>query len=346
MATYKVIQDIEAEDHILGPLTLRQFLYGLATAFFGYLNFISIIKHVDFLVVIFLPPMLLAGFFAFPFKSDQPTEVWALARIRFMLKPRKRLWSQSGVKELVSITAPKKQARQLTNGLSRNEVNDRLKSLALVIDSRGWAVKNVSPFVASQLNLSGVQSDRLVDASSIPTPVPEYSVTPEEDIFDEVNNPLAAQMNSKIEQSTRQHRQAIIQSLNTIRGQQEAQNNQSAIQPPLEPSKNEKELTDALKSRTALNNLALSNMHNLEGNDPQPSQKVQPKPQTITQPVNSGLSQTTQQTVQPTSDSATSAKAAHQNTTSTNAAILNLANNDDRSIASLAREAEVVINLH
>ncbi|MGH7158305.1 MAG: PrgI family mobile element protein [Candidatus Saccharimonadales bacterium] len=27
MATYKVIQDIEAEDKILGPLTLRQFIY-------------------------------------------------------------------------------------------------------------------------------------------------------------------------------------------------------------------------------------------------------------------------------------------------------------------------------
>ena len=27
MATYKVIQDIEAEDKLIGPLTLRQFIY-------------------------------------------------------------------------------------------------------------------------------------------------------------------------------------------------------------------------------------------------------------------------------------------------------------------------------
>ncbi len=29
MATYKVIQDIEAEDKLLGPLSLRQFIYAV-----------------------------------------------------------------------------------------------------------------------------------------------------------------------------------------------------------------------------------------------------------------------------------------------------------------------------
>ena len=33
MATYKLIQDIEAEDHILGPLSLREFIFGLIGAF-------------------------------------------------------------------------------------------------------------------------------------------------------------------------------------------------------------------------------------------------------------------------------------------------------------------------
>ncbi len=38
MATYKVIQDIEAEDKFLGPLTLKQFIFGAAAVFFGYLS--------------------------------------------------------------------------------------------------------------------------------------------------------------------------------------------------------------------------------------------------------------------------------------------------------------------
>ena len=144
MATYKVIQDIEAEDHILGPLTLRQFIYALVTIFFGYLSFVVIDKHVFFMLLFFVPPGVLFGFLAFPFGRDQPNEVWALARLRFILKPRRRLWNQSGAKELVSVTAPKREGRQLTNGLTKAEVNNRLQALALMIDSRGWAIKNLA----------------------------------------------------------------------------------------------------------------------------------------------------------------------------------------------------------
>ena len=41
MATYKVIQDIEAEDKFLGPLTLKQFIFGAGGAFFAWLNFFA-----------------------------------------------------------------------------------------------------------------------------------------------------------------------------------------------------------------------------------------------------------------------------------------------------------------
>src|ERR1700752_5034677 len=111
MATYKLIQDIEAEDHILGPLTLRQFIFALVTAFLLYINFLCYAQHVAFLMVLFMPPALLTGFFAFPFGRDQPTEIWALAKLRFWFKPRQRIWDQSGVKELVTITVPKRVER-------------------------------------------------------------------------------------------------------------------------------------------------------------------------------------------------------------------------------------------
>src|SRR3569623_2019391 len=120
MATYKMIQDIEAEDKILGPLSLRQFIYALISAICLYISFICLTKHVAFLLILFLPPALFTGFFAFPFGQDHPTEVWALAKIRFMFKPRRRIWDQSGVKELVTVTVPKKIERVLTNGLSED----------------------------------------------------------------------------------------------------------------------------------------------------------------------------------------------------------------------------------
>ena len=216
MATYKVIQDIEAEDKILGPLTLRQFIYALITAFLLYICFICVSRGAAYLLAIFLPPALFMGFFAFPFGRDQPTEVWALAKVRFLFKPRRRVWDQSGVKELVTINAPKKIEVIRTNGLSQTEVQSRLKALASTIDSRGWAVKNVNVNLYDQ---SGVvnpnTSDRLISANSMPQQVPNTDIQAADDMLDEVNNPIAQQFDHLINDKEKNHRQAIIDELNS-----------------------------------------------------------------------------------------------------------------------------------
>ena len=88
MATYKVIQDVEAEDKLVGPLSLRQFIYAAIAAFLLYLSFFAIAKGVPFLLLFFVPPALFTGFLAVPWHSDQPTEVWALAKLRFIVRSR------------------------------------------------------------------------------------------------------------------------------------------------------------------------------------------------------------------------------------------------------------------
>src|SRR5882724_11161138 len=101
MATYKVLQDIEADDKLLGPLTFRQFIYAGVAAINLYLCFLAVTKGFPVGIVIFFPFVVVGGFFAWPWSGDQPTEIWALAKIRFLVKPRKRIWNQSGVRELV-----------------------------------------------------------------------------------------------------------------------------------------------------------------------------------------------------------------------------------------------------
>lgn len=209
MSTYKVIQDIEAEDKLVGPLSFRQFVYFLIASFLGYLCFISVAKGAPFLLAIFAPPALFCLFFAWPWTPDQPTEVWALAKIRFYFKPRKRIWDQSGVKELVTITVPKHIERVYTDGLSQTEVRSRLSALASTIDSRGWAVKN------TYVNMSAVgarqaASDRLLDFTSMPQQVSNIDVRADDDILDADNNPAAYQMNAMIDASTKAHRQDLI----------------------------------------------------------------------------------------------------------------------------------------
>ena len=226
MATYKVIQDIEAEDKLVGPLTLRQFIYAGIAALSLYLGFLCVTKGAAFMLALFVPIAGVTGFFAFPWGKDQPTEVWALAKIRFALKPRKRVWDQSGQKELVTVTVPKRVERHLTNGLNQDEVQSRLSALANTIDSRGWAVKNVNvnlsdPAFASPLD----SSDRLVSASSLPQEVSSVDVRATDDMLDESSNPVAHNFDAMINASAAAHRQQLMTQM-----QQPAQT--AAAQPP------------------------------------------------------------------------------------------------------------------
>lgn len=216
MATYKVIQDIEAEDKLVGPLTLRQFIYAAITVICLYICFIGVSKNAAFVVIpIFLPPAFVTGFFAFPWKGEQPTEIWALAKIRFMVKPRRRIWDQSGVKELVTVTAPKKIEQNFTNGLSQIEVRSRLKALADTIDSRGWAIKNVDASTFNNPIPSVVpSSDRLLGVAAMPQEVPSVDVRASDDMLDEKNNPVAQQFDAMITQAAENHREQVIQAMN------------------------------------------------------------------------------------------------------------------------------------
>jgi hypothetical protein len=214
MATYKVLQDIEAEDKIVGPFTLRQFIYAGIASFLLYLSFFALTKNVGFLLIFFVPPALFTGFLAIPWHGDQPTEVWALAKLRFFLKPRKRIWDQSGAKELVTITVPKKIEHSLTNGLSQAEVRSRLHALADTIDSRGWAVKNMNITGATLPSLYST-SDRLVDASALPQEVSGVDVQASDDILDASANPIAQHFDTMISTAAASHRQQIVQQLQT-----------------------------------------------------------------------------------------------------------------------------------
>src|SRR3990167_1500412 len=119
MAVYKVIQDVEAEDRLVGPLTLKGLIYAMIA---GALAFICVRLAIagslgEFrwgVILVLLPPIILFGVLAAPFGKDQPTEVWLLSHLRFFLQNRNRVWDQSGPSYSVVITAPKKVERQLT----------------------------------------------------------------------------------------------------------------------------------------------------------------------------------------------------------------------------------------
>ena len=144
MATYKILQDVEAEDKILGSLTLKQFVFAfVAAAFLGVGWFIGG-KTTFWMVAVFFIPAIPFIFLAAPIGKDQPNDVWLGAQLRFWFKPRIRRWAQSGISELVTITAPKKEEHVYTDGLSRGEVRSRLQTLANSLDYSGRLRSGIS----------------------------------------------------------------------------------------------------------------------------------------------------------------------------------------------------------
>lgn len=191
MGTYKVLQDIEAEDKLLGPLTLKQFIFAIITVVLIFIAFLFAKVNIV-LAVPWLIPILFFGFMASPIGRDQPNDVWLAARIRFLIKPRNRHWDQSGLEELVTITAPKKAEVIRNNGLDQTQVTSRLKALSATMDSRGWAVKNLGSNPGDTAGFGGVapSSDRLFDITTS-AEVPDVDIREKDDILDPVSNMVA-----------------------------------------------------------------------------------------------------------------------------------------------------------
>jgi hypothetical protein len=229
MATYKVIQDIEAEDKLIWLFSFRQFVYLLIAFFFSYISFLFITIHGWFLDLLTVPFVIFFGILAYPLGKDQPTEVWVLAKIRFFLVPRKRVWTQTGTKNLVTITAPKKIVEIKTNSLDQNQIKSRLQALANTLDTRGWVIKQNS-FTNYSSMLNSTNNDRLLIAEPIENQVEDFS-TINDDILNTEQNPLAQKMVDLISINEQEHRKKIMSNLEKIREKTEPLNAPPIIQP-------------------------------------------------------------------------------------------------------------------
>ncbi|HMS23254.1 MAG TPA: PrgI family protein [Candidatus Saccharibacteria bacterium] len=220
MAEYKVIQDIEAEDKLLGPFTLRQFIYASIVVTIGFVGFFFIKENLWFMTIPLIPPLIFFLLLAAPFGRDQSSEIWLLGKVRFFLFTKKRLWDQEGIEHLVKVTVPKKIEKHYSDGLSKSEVNSRLKTLANTMDTRGWIVKNVVP---GNRRLEDQQNnDRLLEIQKTPEDDALAAIKPAADMLNtSTSNPLAAQLTNMVDESELIRRQQLLSNMQSI-----AENNQ------------------------------------------------------------------------------------------------------------------------
>ena len=154
MAVYKVAQDVEADDKLLGPFTARQFIYLIIVAMAGAMAYF-LSRILLPLMLIPMPVILFFGALALPLRKDQPMEVYLAAMISFYLKPRRRLWVPDGIESLVDIVAPRVVEVQRTKDFTQAEAQQRLGYLASIVDTEGWAVRNATGADASGTSMIG-----------------------------------------------------------------------------------------------------------------------------------------------------------------------------------------------
>ena len=190
---YKVPQDVEAEDKLLGPFSFRQFIFLIiAVVSLGAAYILARILLP--LGLIPVPIALFFGALALPLRKDQPMEVYLAAVISFMLKPKKRLWQPDGIEYLVEVTAPKTEETTRRNSYDQEEVQRRLSYLANLVDSRGWSIRGVND------PDSPMQADLYNEAQAAFDPLDEAGAT-------------AQNITNLINQSDARRRQAMIQTM-------------------------------------------------------------------------------------------------------------------------------------
>ena len=263
MAQYKVPQDVEAEDKLLGPFTFRQFVYLMII---GGLIGLGILFWQFFppLIIVLIPPILLLGALALPLKKDQPMETYLSAVVSFYLKPHIRTWEPGEPESTIIITAPKKKEEQRTKDLDQDEAMHRLSFLADIIDTEGYAIKGVMPN-------TGIKDEVYAEASDTLDMFEDSTAS-----STSINQTLQNDASERRSQAISQMRAAIENNANQAKNTTITHNNRQ-IQPAIAPIANATQQPQTIPQPPALPQSETANM-------PIPNQEVQATPKATTIP--------------------------------------------------------------
>jgi hypothetical protein len=342
MAQYKVPQDVEADDKLLGPFTFRQFIYLIILS--GLIALAWLLFQIfPLLAIIPLPIIIFFAILALPIKKDQPMETYLAAIVSYYLKPRKRFWIPGLPESTIRITAPKQIEAPRTRNISEEEAGRRLSFLADIVDSEGYAIKGAST--------TSMREEVYAEATTVT------------DIFDSSS---ATQIDEAIaNESTLHHAELVEKMRHAIENVENL--NTSGNPPPITHSFGSS--TTTINTINTVANIPTDTTHtSAPNNDDNPESHHTLPPSTVdivnlfnhptvVQPIpvdklqTTGATTTTDATIKPTQD--TSHPEATSGTISQE--LVNLANNPDLSVETIAKEAhriqqkqddEIYISLH
>ena len=195
MAVYKVPQDVEADDKLIGPFSFRQFIYLIIVAISGAAAW-GLSQLFLALAILPLPIIVFFAALALPLRKDQPMETYLSAVVSFyFLKSRKRYWQPDGIDSFVTIIPPKDADRVLTKDLDEDEATRRLNYLADLVDTHGWAIRGAG-------NDTSINKDLYYESQQTP------------DMMDD-STPAAQAMTQHLSQEATQRREDAVATMQT-----------------------------------------------------------------------------------------------------------------------------------
>ncbi len=198
MGQYKVPQDVEAEDKIIGFLTIKQFIYAVIGVGWGFLTFQLFKSVLPLFILIGVPPTLFFLLLGLYQRQGQPFEAYLLSLIEYTIKPKRRLWVKEPIFEAFKIATPK----PLAEVAMRNprEVRGQLDKLAQLVDTRGWSAKQ--PEVQEPDMMPAIDLKERIATPSAPaeeTQAQPVDIHLSDDILDFKNNPSAQNLDVLIQ---------------------------------------------------------------------------------------------------------------------------------------------------
>ncbi len=140
---FKVPQDVQREDTIIGPLTLRHMGILMVGGGIAYALYLSLSK--TYFIEIWLPPVAIISVltlaFAFLKIHDLPFHQYILHYLEFALLGKKRFWIQGSGTPFISpfeITKPNKKGKKTENKIeNKAETLKDIDKLTQVLDAGG-----------------------------------------------------------------------------------------------------------------------------------------------------------------------------------------------------------------
>ncbi|MCX6809184.1 MAG: PrgI family protein [Candidatus Berkelbacteria bacterium] len=130
---YKVPQNIDMEDKIIGPFTMKQFVYLLIPGGIIYGWYSELAQNYDNFMVEFLvvaiPVGIIGVCFALVKINDRPFEFFALSLIRFMISPKQRKWVSGYAPENVILLDKAEAPKPETHLKDEGDLDDLSKAL-------------------------------------------------------------------------------------------------------------------------------------------------------------------------------------------------------------------------